>query len=1067
MSSKKRTNKGKWHTHQESFFNEQVNKIGNCIPDSVISSKENKFAFEFQDKHKMTLEEVDNKNKIYVYYNYNPIWIIRIDNYAVIKDNLLVYNKSSISEYQNCKYLYLSYNKLIFHPKVLSKCLPEDIFYNIFIKDNKIPTEKYFINVLPKTKNEPTFNFIQMGAGSGKTYSIMVDALKNNNITIILTKVNIAKDAIFNKVYEILDSNEEITVNSNEKIKIQNLNNELLNNKRLMNLKQYIVEYKDKVIIIATVDSFLYNFIDEESKKQLSQQLDTFKYAAQNFDEIERINHNYKGKKIDCSTVYIDEAQDLHSSYKIFIEQAAERYNFKIILVGDILQSIYYEHNLYSEIVKDPKWKRIKQNEEYVCRRCKNYEIINFVNENIHKKIKDNDVIPIKQPIQKYSDCLSVPDNKSNIKIYNCDIVYNNDIIIDIRDSLYKTISEILEKHKDKQPRSFAFLLPYIKHYSISSYLEKILIEKLGSVKVHLFQAENGEPINLNKYPDCAKILTVHSSKGEGFDIVVSINIEPKIISRVYQHDNNFNTLMCWSMMNIAYTRAKENLYVINFVDKKPFFRWKSFYSTKDFIQRCLNEEQTNKLMSIIKKSLGDNYNKLFEKIDKNINSTLIDNNIQTLRYYIVRTLIYLMSYINTIGKNEYISNIYHGIKQRGVEYCTNSLKFKQYCNDYNAHKYNKETKYNYKLPIFILKQNNNAIKDIYTNLNSFIVESINMILEWDNNKKLGKYIYDLYNHIKVNSSTILSSNMYNNKEYQIIIYKLIFIFILMELQENPYMTYNYNTFCEIITNIDNNTFINELKYMCKSFDYFYYGKIPSMENAGLSKKFIFNKLFLHRFFIISKKYKNKTELNNSENSKCKYILLNEHDLFVISDPLNQPLSTLNFSLCCIKSLIEYILLINNNPKDQKEILVYTTSEDDKNKILEFNFRNRLSKETIDEVNNIIYESLYNINKTIIDDVIRWCKKSDNPKELIERLKYYNEIYKEEHGKFQNLTKDFKKAFKIAIEKYNKKERNIDEIINIITTYLNDKLNKLLVINKFDENQINHVNNIKDDLFDI
>ena len=94
----------------------------------------------------------------------------------------------------------------------------------------------------------------------------MTDALRNNNISIILTKVNIEKDAIFNKIYEILDPNEEITVNSNEKIKIQNLNNELLNNKRLMNLKQYIVEYKDKVIIIATVDSFLYNFIDEESK---------------------------------------------------------------------------------------------------------------------------------------------------------------------------------------------------------------------------------------------------------------------------------------------------------------------------------------------------------------------------------------------------------------------------------------------------------------------------------------------------------------------------------------------------------------------------------------------------------------------------------------------------------------------------------------------------------------------------------------------------------------------------------------------------------------------------------
>ena len=76
----------------------------------------------------MDLKQVDYKNKIYIKHEYNPIWIIRIDDFAVIKDILLVYNKSSISEYQNCKYLYLSYNKLIFHPNVLSKCLPEDIF---------------------------------------------------------------------------------------------------------------------------------------------------------------------------------------------------------------------------------------------------------------------------------------------------------------------------------------------------------------------------------------------------------------------------------------------------------------------------------------------------------------------------------------------------------------------------------------------------------------------------------------------------------------------------------------------------------------------------------------------------------------------------------------------------------------------------------------------------------------------------------------------------------------------------------------------------------------------------
>ena len=1051
----KKINKGEWHKHQESFFNEKVNKISYYIPDSVISTGKNKFAFEFQDKHVLTHEYIYKKNNAYIKHNYNPIWIIRIDEYAVIENNNLRYNKSDIKIYEKCQYLYLSYNKLIFHPNKLSKCLPENDFYNIFINKNSIPVEDNFIDDIPGVQlNNSLFNYIQMGAGSGKTYSIMIDALQNDNITIILTKVNIAKDAIFNKIHEILKENEEIIVNG-FKMKIQDINNILHTNKNLLNTKQYIVEYKDKIIIIATVDSFLYNFIDDDSKKQLSQQLDTFKYVTQNFQEVERINHIYKGKNIDGATVYIDEAQDLHKSYKNFIEQTTKRYNFKIILVGDILQSIYYDDNLYKCVSIDTKWKRIKENEEYICRRCKNYEIINFVNENIHNKIQNNDNIPIKQPIQKYYNCLNIPNNKNNIQIYKCEIYTNNNIIIDMKEDLYKTITNILEIHKNKQPKSFAFILPYIKHYSISSYIEKILIEKLGSSNVHLFQAENGEPINLNKYSECAKILSVHSSKGEGFDVVVSINIEPKIISKVYQHDNNINSLLCWSMMNVAYTRAKENLYVINFDESNTFFRWKSFTSTKNFVQDCINEEQQNKLINIIKKSLGNDYDKLFDKIDKNVNGTLIDNNIQSLRYYIIMSLLYLISYMNTNGKNEYIAKLYHNVHNKNVKYCDKSIEFKYLCNKYNQSKYDPINKYNYQIPIFLM--------DHYNNANKIIKECIEMILNWNNQNRLSEYIVKLYNYIQSNLSKILQNKIDNIDDEQYNIYKLIFMFILMKLQDNPYMTYDFHTFCEIVENIDNKNFINEIKYLCNSFRSIT-NNIPFMKYIGLSSSFRFNRLFKHNFFIVSKKYKNSVNQQNSEDKLQKYILLNEYDNYIISDPLNQPLSTLNFSFCCIKSLIEYILLINTNPNYQKEILIYTTSENDTKRVLEYNFINRLSEEDINEVKNIINEALYNMNKSITDDVIKWCNKSiNNPKELIERLKLYNKKYKDK-SVGDKMSTDFKNIFKAVIEKYNKKERTYDELISIITKLLNERLQKLLIIKSYEENIINKT--INDDLFD-
>lgn len=210
-------------------------------------------------------------------------------------------------------------------------------------------------------------------------------------------------------------------------------------------------------------------------------------------------------------------------------------------------------------------------------------------------------------------------------------------------------------------------------------------------------------------------------------------------------------------MMNIAYTRAKENLYVINFGENNLFFKWKSFYSTKDFIQRCLNEEQTNKLMSIIKKSLGDDYNKLFEKIDKNINSTLIDNNIQALRYYIIRSLLYLLSYVNTDGKNEYSAKLYHGVHNKEVIYCEQFIDFKKLCNKYNYSKYDNINKFNHQLPIFKMNSYNNA--------NNLIKECIDMILKWDDNKKLSDYIFNLYKYININLPQILTNNNINIQE--------------------------------------------------------------------------------------------------------------------------------------------------------------------------------------------------------------------------------------------------------------------------------------------------------------
>ena len=1307
---------GYWHKHQKSYFNNIEIKICNFRADAV----EDNFAFEFQDKHLMTSKEIKEKEEVYNKNNYITIWILNMNRRAIICDNKLLVDNDYINDYINIqqinnqirtKYIYYSYRNYIYYYKNISKCMNEENFYNSFLLCHQIPSNDSFDITLNDDNYKTELNYIQMGAGSGKTYKLVKKVLENKNkMSILVSKTNIGKYAIFNKFSEILEDNYKIIVNDvvgtvskklsrivyyndkdkekaeskkfyiikffNEKekelnseyiqfdetddenqelnqelIKIyenneenqvlnqtnnqelnqtnniinnqelnqtnntinnqelnhinnqelnqtnniinnqelnhiinQELNhtNNIINNQKLnhtnnqelnhinnqelnhsnnqelnqtnnqelnhsnnqelnhsnnqelnhsnnqelnhtinqefnqtnntinnqelnrrftsSNLSTFSTfsnnsNYNNSIIIIATVDSFLYNFISNKSKKELQNNLNIFSYAAESFNkETSKISLAYKNQYIKGAQVYIDEAQDLHYGYKKFFEESAKLFNFNITLIGDILQSIYYENNLYSYVLKDKNWKLL-DNEKYICRRFKNKNLMEYVNNHIHNKLKNSLVIPIKQPIIG----INVKDNV-NFKVIEKSILisYDNKVIQDDKEQIYNFILSNIDKNDiltDKtvintNANKYVFILPFIKNNNMATYIEVILNEIFGSINVHLFTSENGEPICLNKYNHHAKIISVHASKGESFDTVFVINVQPKIIASVYQKDNNTNSLLCWSMMNVAYTRAINKMYVLNLQDNNSLrFKWFRYNNVKRFILDCITPQQQEELIYIFKKSI--NYNEILNKIDDNKNNSVIDNNIQVLRYYIIYSLLYLKTFKNAnsakqiggSGKGEFYGKIYNIIENQLIR-CKTSKFFRDNVNKWNNTSFKKDIN----LPIWNYKKNypiaNKYIDEIYSDITSC-------------NDPL-----DIYKLLNTYEQKI---NYKDNKFVNANINKLYLLFVLMKLTSNPYINYEYKTLCELIQKISINNQVNNQvnNYSSNNYnddiDYLYESNkfitetLPKFHFVGLTSKFKFNSLLSHQFLIYGKSHKkgknnlfksdrekekeniennlennennlenNENNLENNENNfennennlenntknkiNSSTEELNEIDMselepenYIIDNPLNQTFNILNFTENCIKSLIEYVILISSNEtnKNNKKIIrLYTISNDKDKRLIDFDFRTLLKEDDIEKIKNIINQAIYKKNENLINEIIEYLNNNKNNLQQI--LEDYIKKYKD--YKDDDFVIIFKDVIYLLDLNYST-EQIINEIKRLLLKKLDLKIN--------------------------
>ena len=609
-----------WHkSFQEKFDNIEVyyKKKSNSFSSRNADIVCNNNIIELQHSS-IKKNEINNRNHDYGLYNLEVIWIIDGNTSIIIKelkDTYLLIFKNCLWKFESfidCEYIYIDIEDKIFKviPKYVKSNMIQVIEYikkDKFIKDiktNKLKWKKYNI---PQT----ILYHNQRGAGCGKTYeSIQLLASKEEfqekTLFIYLTKIHSAKDVIYNEFKEQIKDNKIIP-------------DEFIDNK---NGNQYKIDIninkRNLEIIIGTIDSYIYALGDKSQNgmNYFSKLLNSIKNGYN--DDIEKNGNikysrgKYKMNK-EC-LIIIDEAQDLEIDYIEAIVEIMKNTYIDVYLIGDKLQSIWFSKNVYTYLENNelPNIKIIKNTGENVVRRFHNNQYIDFVNNIIDfKKFKLPKITGCCDGNCKYK-------HENNIKPYYISrqpTIYSNDYDISKVDKYLKDIIGRIEEKVHEYyylPHNFMFIFPimknnylamrlktslneyWMKQFLNKDYQEKVLIndeywkdniEDINNGKAFeysfIHKSDGNKPINLNESKYSTKLLSIHSSKGLGCEVIFLLNLN-QISLEILCKDDNEEKIIYNSLLHVAITRQKKFIYIGIDNDNQEDNIYKRFYNLFD-----------------------------------------------------------------------------------------------------------------------------------------------------------------------------------------------------------------------------------------------------------------------------------------------------------------------------------------------------------------------------------------------------------------------------------------------------------------------------------------------------
>ena len=643
----------KWHCewqgnfpHTEVYFNkksESDEQIKNRRADVHIP--EHSFVVEFQHSV-IEKKEVDEREHDYALHKQEVLWVIDGNNgirVYKLKDRRIFLEFTELWKFQSFhKNAYIDIDGQIyaFSPNHVKSGMIDTgppIAKNDFmkaIKDGKKPT---YASDIPQC----TLTIKQQGAGNGKTYGI-IRLIEDENYAhydtfVYLTKQHSAVYVIFSEMKAQLFANIEF-------------------GKFKMEGKKYVVEFRHinqsswRKIIIGTIDSFVYSFGGNRGG------VDKFSAMVESLIEDEIIPNQLKyagGVKLNKKLLLVgDEMQDLPTSYAKAIIRIMRDFYVNFYAVGDRLQSISIENNTFTYLCETEK-----QGLPYtvidckpasnVCRRFT--EQIPFVNSMI--EFKKFNLPPIQQ----------TKKGGGGFHIFSGLAIFPRDG----PDKINKEVDEIMKYYKKevnenkRRPNDFLIVTPFVKqnplveavHQHIREFWEKKEGDEYKCYSV-FHRSQEGTSIDLSESKDATRIVSIHSSKGDGRAVVFAIGVKESAL-RIYSDDKG--NLVYESLLHVALTRMKQMLYFRVEPNHDDIHeRVSKNTNLNDDLPPMINVSRKVKLSDLMKVCQNDTYARLNESLvleEKNVEVTkekmIIDMKHHMIRYgtMIVQSFIKVMQH--------------------------------------------------------------------------------------------------------------------------------------------------------------------------------------------------------------------------------------------------------------------------------------------------------------------------------------------------------------------------------------------------------------------------------------
>ena len=565
---------------------------------------EGKYVVEIQHST-IQREEVDRRNHDYALHGKHVLWVVDGSNITVNGDVLTLDSIWKYDSFLNCPFIYINLGDNVYKVCPSSiKSLTVHVTPMAKLAWIESVKSQHLQDVVPR---QHKIYLKQQGAGNGKTWGIIQmlarEEFQHYKKFIYVTKQHSAR-VILKEEFRLQQASLGFT-NISEIQEKQ---------------KKFKIDYTNAkgqacTVIIATIDSFMYAVGNKSVNTS-----DKFQGIAQSIveghlDADIRGTIQYAGvnPKLNAETLYIiDEAQDLNTCYASAVMEIMKKTNMDVYVVGDKLQSISNELNAFTTfqpfaICEEPK------NE---CRRFIHPDLIDFVNY----------MIPFEKygllPITPYK----VGEDTSRAVIPM--LAKMAGIHMDIEDTVDRIIYMMEKEVRENGyvPENFLIVLPFVSNNPLADMLEiaidqfwiRTLIPYWKSHQVQDYyrycifhKSEEGSSINLDESARSTRMVSIHSSKGDGREVVFVIGVTESVL-KLYSGIKD--TLRYDSMLHVALTRMKNTLYIVYIQDDigRSIQAWlnktgQSFEVTKTCIRNTIKvkdllrlaEERLNRLVEL------------------------------------------------------------------------------------------------------------------------------------------------------------------------------------------------------------------------------------------------------------------------------------------------------------------------------------------------------------------------------------------------------------------------------------------------------------------------------------